>query len=74
MFKNSSQEILVKISNWMTNFLTKFINVITTFILIDIINPILKIIKINGFSLDDKRRENAENDTKVNNMEMNKNG
>ena len=34
----------------------------------------LKIIKINGFSLDDKRRENAENDTKVDNMEMNKNG
>ena len=30
LFKNSSQEILVKISNWMTNFLTKFINVITS--------------------------------------------
>lgn len=30
LFKNSSQEILVKISNWMTNFLNKFINVITS--------------------------------------------
>lgn len=30
LFKSSSQEILVKVSNWMTNFLTKFINVITS--------------------------------------------
>ena len=30
LFKNSSQDILIKISNWITNFLTKFLNIITS--------------------------------------------
>lgn len=30
LFQNSSQEILIKISNWITKFLTKFLNIVTS--------------------------------------------